>query len=277
MKKILITLIALIAFGFSLDQNYITGAKVAYSTTKAITIGTTNVVSRIRDSQNVWDIVYTNALTVNIDTSGIDGIDTGTVAPWKIYYVWLVARKNRPYTNVRAMISLSPTTPTLPTNSVGNYIWNVYRCVGSIYTVMSNSTAVTNVCPFVQSGSGSIRQTALFCGTTNLRMVYLGGTNTDLADGYVSLTNYVSFKAVSAKMIANVTSTSTNGQTVYVTSGTALDTATPLWNLNVMATNVPCINYNIPFDLPLSVPAFRYAVDAGTFANFQVLGYTEEF
>lgn len=74
----------------------------------------TMTISRVPviNSDNVGITLFAVNVTGDISTSGVNGLDTGTVAPSSGYYIWLIYN---PSTGTVAMLfSLSASSPTLP-------------------------------------------------------------------------------------------------------------------------------------------------------------------
>lgn len=74
-------------------------------------------------------------LQLNFAASGVNGLDTGSIAQGTIYYIWLIDNG----TAVASLASLSSTNPTLPTGYT-------YKCrVGAFTTFASSATLVNEV------------------------------------------------------------------------------------------------------------------------------------
>ena len=80
-----------------------------------------------RDSSNVYDMVNSASLDVNNTLSGLGGLDTGTVAASKVYYVLLVSDpvSGNP---IGGMLSLSATAPLMP------FGYSAFRVIGYAVT-----------------------------------------------------------------------------------------------------------------------------------------------
>jgi len=134
---------------------YINGLQLAYVGTTSFSVAT----GQTRDSTNINDIKVTAALTVSISASGVNGLDTGTIAASTLYYVFAIGNScaNDPTvaTNAsgggvfqagQALISLSRTAPVLPTG------FDMFKRIGAIRVNGS-----THVEPFNQTGLGNNR------------------------------------------------------------------------------------------------------------------------
>jgi len=125
---------------------YITGMSLSFvdGTTVAVSAG------QCRDHTNVNDILTTASANINVATPGIiNSLDTGTLAPNKLYYVWAVADSSK-FQPTGFLISLSMTQPTLP------FGYDMFRRIGAVLT---NATAApnTNVLKFYQTGDDALR------------------------------------------------------------------------------------------------------------------------
>lgn len=114
---------------------------IKYTATNQITIDAGNC----RDIDNTNNIVLSTPQVVNIDNSGANGLDTGTKAANSWYSVWIIKDPSVP--SVAGLLSLSSTTPTLPSG------YTVKRRIGWIKTDSSS-----NVVLFVQSGSSQTKE-----------------------------------------------------------------------------------------------------------------------
>lgn len=89
-------------------KSTITGLVVQYNTSNRVLIKP----GSCRDDSNTELMEVTSDLTVDISTSGANGLDTGTEAASTWYYVWLI--KNTSTGTVAGLFSASSTAPTLP-------------------------------------------------------------------------------------------------------------------------------------------------------------------
>ncbi len=88
-------------------------------------------VGSCMDSTGVYQIIVDEALSADVMSSGLNGLDTGVVAASKVYAVYLVAD---PVTQqpVGAMLSLSLTAPLMP------FGYSVFALVGYVVTDSSS-------------------------------------------------------------------------------------------------------------------------------------------
>ena len=77
-----------------------------------------------RDQADTTDLVLTSTLTVDITQSGANGLDTGSEGTWYWYYIYVIY--NPTTTTYAGLLSLSSTSPTLPSG------YTKYRRIGSV-------------------------------------------------------------------------------------------------------------------------------------------------
>jgi hypothetical protein len=194
----------------NLGNLYVSGLNLTYLTTTTFSVA----AGQARDSSDVNDIVLDAAVTVNVRTNGVNGLDIGTLAANAIYYVFIVGDSTK-YEDPCALISLSATAPVLP---VG---YDMFRRIGAI---KGDATAAPNtlILPFHQR-----------CFGLDRAMYYMTPIATAIAAGNalvwtdVILTTFVPTTATS--VIAQSRLTSDAGGTRY-----ALFAASALVAVNVL-------------------------------------------
>jgi len=77
-----------------------------------------------RDQADTFNMVLTSTLTVDISQSGANGLDTGSEGAWYWYYIYVIY--NPTTTTYAGLLSLSSTSPTLPSG------YTKYRRIGSV-------------------------------------------------------------------------------------------------------------------------------------------------
>jgi len=123
-----------------IPRGHLGGLNMTTDAVNALTIA----AGQAREGSDSGDMTLASAIQKNINASWVvgnnqGGLDTGTVAASTWYYAWLIARTD---TNVvDALISLSATAPTMPTN------YTFKRRIGAIRT--DGSSHITQ---FVQDG-----------------------------------------------------------------------------------------------------------------------------
>ena len=147
----------------NLGDLYAQGGRLAYATTTTFTV----TAGQFRDSTNTNDITLP-ASTVSIAHTGLNGLDTGTVAASTVYYVYAIGSSIYGNTSTQSAIggtgtgvattasyapagillstALPSVGPSLPVN------YDMWRRIGAIRT-----TAGSIIEPFVQTGFGQNR------------------------------------------------------------------------------------------------------------------------
>lgn len=160
----------------NLGDLYVQGGRLSYASTTTFTVA----AGQFRDSTNINDIVLPAAATVNIAVTGINGLDTGTIAASSVYYVYAIGSSvfgandgqdygvpqavgpipgsnpaatgvpSYPSTYAPAGILISLAAPSVGPKLPVNY--DMFRRIGAIRT-----TAGSLIEPFVQTGYGQNR------------------------------------------------------------------------------------------------------------------------
>lgn len=112
---------------------------VASNTTLSVAAG------QCRDSTNTYDLALATAGTINAAVTGVNGLDTGTFAASKWYYVFVIADMKGINPNA-LLISLSQTAPIMPTG------YNLLRMIG-----ISLTDGSVHFLPFTTFGKGTNR------------------------------------------------------------------------------------------------------------------------
>lgn len=112
------------------------------------------------------------SVTPSVSVSGVNGIDSGVVAPSTWYYVWVISNG----LNIAGLISLSPTAPSMPSG---------YTYKARVSTIRTDSTANAFPLPFVQFGRKSFWTPKPATNLTSLRVMASG------AQGNISTPTWV--------------------------------------------------------------------------------------
>lgn len=229
------------------------GVSRASDTTLTLALG------RARDSQNIQDIVLEQAVTINAAVNGINGLDTGTFAASKIYYVY-VAKDQTGLNPTGGLISLSAVTPTLP----GNY--STFRRVGSYYV-----NASTHFVTMYQSGNGGVR--AMYYDLQVATGITAGAATSATQ---VDLTNIVPAIAGTEVIIASAYTPHAAAETLVLSPDSTI--TTPLTITGQVASVVVTTNSRLPITLVSGAPSVYYAVSVATSpaaAALKVQGYID--
>jgi hypothetical protein len=89
--------------------SYVTNLELARASTTTLTVG----AGRARDSNNVTDLILEDDVTINAAVTGLNGLDTGSLANSTWYAVHLIGDSTLKETT-GAMLSTSATAPALP-------------------------------------------------------------------------------------------------------------------------------------------------------------------
>lgn len=221
-----------------LPPAYIDGANIAWASTTTITIGTTGEVSKVKDSQDRIDMIFTNTITVNCQTQVTNGFHTNsgllnglglgiTFTSNTLYYVYLCGRRGKPYSNTfYGLVTTNATAPEFPTNSAGNEVLDSYRKIGSYLTYSTNGTGNVMVIPFVANGKGRTRDVSLSYPPLLLgNSAALAGTNITFSSA--SLITRVPDTAGEVTFHANFTG-ATNTDIAYLASSDIIGTTSAL-------------------------------------------------
>ena len=94
----------------SLPPGYITGLEISNGTDTdhEIDIAT----GRCKDSTGAIDLISTSSITIDIEESGANGLDTGTVANNTWYYIFLIKKDSDG--SYAGLLSTNKTSPTIP-------------------------------------------------------------------------------------------------------------------------------------------------------------------
>lgn len=293
MNKILISVIALFGVSFgALQTGTIHNAKLTYVDSLNFTVGTTNVVSKVRDASDSYDIIFTNALTVlvtNVPTTyAVSGIDTNTFvtnttssANYGLYNVYLVARgRATGPSGVCVLISRNDSAPVYQTAYVTNasgtvtntYGWgNIRRKIGTVMLSSDNGTGTIKLVPFVQSGIGNTRAFDFYQSNTMNILIPALGTNQTLSP--VNFTNYVPATVSMLNLSVNYLASNAAGGT-YSWAPAGITTAGAGHAFTVRGVDTTnAVEFQI---FPsVSVPAMNYKVSSGA-AIIRVNGWTED-
>lgn len=177
---------------------YVRDLSISYVSSNVLQISTGVCVS---DSVDDY-IVSNSTINVDISTSGVNGLDTGSVSTnW--YYLYII--KNPSNGNIRGLFSLSSTSPTLPSGYTVKRLLGVFRYSSSaflsfeqvsngtfrefIYTsqqyVVTNGQPTINVwtdldasayVPTLLRGVGFVQLDFWFAGTTDPNVTELQGS-----------------------------------------------------------------------------------------------------
>lgn len=120
---------------------YINGLNLTLTSDEIVAVS----AGACRDSTNTNDIVVSSALAISNIVSGVNGLDTGTVANNTFYAVYVIADSTK-YKATAGLLSTSATSPTLP------FGYDMFRRVGWVKT-----DATADFLEFRQRGASNDR------------------------------------------------------------------------------------------------------------------------
>lgn len=199
-------------------------------------------------------VTANSATTVNFATTGINALDTGTIAATTWYYVFIVADSSNK--NVTGTIaSLSATAPTLP------FGYDSIRLIGSVKTDGSSHLLV-----FYATGTGASRffewdapiaVVVTDSGTSATYSAMIMSTGAPVSN-YSTITVYAKWDPNAAGDVLNFTPSGATGD--YIVN-TAITTAIQDFIFVIKPLTVS------------SVPKVSYKISAGTLTAVNVMGY----
>lgn len=126
-----------------LSQGYIRNLGISFTSTTSITLA----AGIARDSTNTYDILLTTTPTINFSTTGVNGLDTGTIA-FSFWYAIFVISDSTGVNATAGLASLSQTSPTLPSG------YDNFRRIGWVRTQPFSAVIIN----FIQQGKNGDRE-----------------------------------------------------------------------------------------------------------------------
>lgn len=168
---------------------YVYGLNAAFASTTSLTF----TAGQARDTTNTNDIVLSSSKTLNLATTGINGLDTGSLAASTLYYVFAVGDSSS--NNDPGFLASLSSTPSLPSG------YDMYRRVLRFLTDGSSL-----VLSFTQTGNG-IDRTITY---DTILQVLTTGHATTFTD--VSCSASVPATATSVNFVASITPNTAGNQ-----------------------------------------------------------------
>jgi hypothetical protein len=121
----------------SLPTGHIYGLETNYAAADQVTIET----GSCRDASDTVDMTVDSQITIDIDTAGANGLDTGSEANSTWYYVWLIGKANG---TVAGLLSTSSSSPTMPSGYLYKRLLGAVKndSSGDFYPFHSNSKGI---------------------------------------------------------------------------------------------------------------------------------------
>lgn len=211
-----------------------------------------------RDSTDVFDIVNAASVTIDATVNGLNGLDTGSLAASKLYYVLLVGDPVSGQTT-GAMISLSSTAPLLP------FGYSVFRVIGYMVT-----DAAVHFLKCYQSGSQNARvftfdapqATSVTAGTSATYAAIDLSALVPVVDN-LPVNFQINWTANAAADVFNMhggASTGDQWQVIAPVAGATAHTVQYGKVLSQLVTNVPKVEYKVSAvgGVAINVAGFNY-------------------
>ncbi len=230
------------------------GLESAWASNTTLTVA----AGQTRDSTNVFDMVLSEAVTVNSAVTGLNGLDTGTFAASKLYRLFLISD---PVSGLPtgAMISESD-IPTMPLG------YGVYKIIG--YWATNGSTQF-----ILGYNSGSLSRRKFMYDAPVATAVTAGNATSYTA---VALTNFVPAIENTPAYISYAFTPGAASRTLKLTPGNATGDAVTITGqvtsvvvsgvaqvLSKVTTSVPEIDYKVANSgdaVALNVAGYEYDV-----------------
>ncbi|XVJ50897.1 MAG: hypothetical protein HEQ32_01925 [Vampirovibrio sp.] len=144
----------------TLGKDSIQGTTPLWASTTTITMGTLSCMDSLRTS-----LINCSSATLNFGTTGLNGLDTGSIASATWYYIYAILNPTTLATGYLA--STSPTSPTLPSG------FTKFRLLTAV-TTLAGSAVLDNVAWFNWGNKHTVR----YDNTTTDKLLLNAGTAT---------------------------------------------------------------------------------------------------
>ena len=121
---------------------HIQGCTIAYASTSTVTVGVGRIELRTASESKMFAIG--SPITVSTASTGAGALDAGTLTASNWYYAWVIGSRSG---QVSAVLSLSATTPTMPSG------YQFRRRLGSVRV-----NSVPAIADFISLGTGVVRR-----------------------------------------------------------------------------------------------------------------------
>lgn len=221
----------------NLSNLYVQDLPISVASNTTLTIGT----GKCRDDSDSYDMVSEAAITLNAAVAGANGIDTGSFAASKMYYIYLIMDTSGAK-SIAALMSLSLTAPVLPTG------YNKKRWIG-----VAASDSSTHFILLHQSGKDKSRVysydepvSAIAAGTeATFTAVSLAEKIPAISNTrFTALADFVPNAADDAAYIRAGGSAATNGKVIYGCVASKKSSA-ELDLVAILVTSAPSISYKV--------------------------------
>jgi hypothetical protein len=225
---------------------YVTNLECAQSGTLTLQLNT----GAARDSTNTNDLILTTPQQISVAVSGVNGLDTGTIAASTFYACFIIGDSSNKKPTA-GLISLSATTPTLP------FGYDIFRRVG--WTYMNSSAQPVK---FWTMGTNESR--TYYYNVSSQIAILTAGTATSFATVSAAPAVPISNPQGTTEALFNLTYVSASSanevdfgivvaagpfKLLTVSNGAASTTIQPIW---------------LPVRLNAGVPAIAYQTTSGS-------------
>jgi len=229
---------------------YVDGLELSWATDETLTIQS----GAARNSTDGNDIEVSASLTLSNIVSGVNGLDTGTVAVSTMYAVYVIG-SSLDVVPAASLLSLaSSATPTLP------FEYDMYRRIGWALT-----DGTSDFLLFYQYGTDKTRQYYYDVGISELAA---GSSATYAA---VDLATSVPPIATTVMMDVAYTPTGATDVAEFLPFGSSATDGIVRFGYGVAGAQVGAAN--IPSALNGSIPTIQYKVTAGDALTLLTMGY----
>lgn len=240
---------------FGVPKGYVFTPVPQYATARTITV---NGDAYARSQDNVYNITVTGNHTVSLDTTGIDGLSTGTVAPNTFYYLYACSKEDGTGggyvfdTNQgTASFSLGASNRILRSEELDNATWvkggsPVATVTPNLYLAPSGEVTADRITDSTDTAGSQISQAPSPTTTTSTLSFYCKRVDTDwLRVTYAQSSNQVRLWINLATRTLGATSTSGTAPTGIST--TITDVGNGWDRVTLTATFASTTSMNVVF------------------------------
>lgn len=212
------------------------------------------------DSLNVPKNAYEVSSTLDKTTSGVNGLDTGTIANSTWYYVWVIAKADG---TKGVLMSLSSTAPTMPTE------YTFKARIGAIRTHTDGTLLRTT-----QHGNRAQYVVTTSSNTANLPLVASGAAGSPTTPTYIaiSLTGTI---PPTAFIASGSLSTSGSSNYAILSPANTYGAIGSLSNTPILSVDVNGSSFSIPFNWIIYSSQELYWASVGGNGRVWILGWED--
>jgi hypothetical protein len=231
---------------------YVDNLELSWTSDEVVAIA----AGRARNSTDENDIIVESALAVSNIVSGVNGLDTGTVAASTMYAVYVIGSSYGVVEPAGLLSLASNSAPTLPED------YDMYRRIGWVLTDSSSDNLL-----FWQYGSDKTRQYYYDVAIAELA----GGSATTLT----AVDLATSVPPIATQVLMKVTYTPNGATDVaeFGPYGGVSTTGVVQFGYGVAGAQVGMLN--LPAALNSSVPTVMYKVTSGDTLSLATVGYAD--